>query len=100
MEKSIEKNLPKIKALFIKYGVKSAYLFGSATTNKFNSQSDVDFLYSFPDDLDYEVYGANYFNLLTDLENLLNKQVDLVAEKTLKNPYLIESINETKIQLI
>ena len=36
MEKSIEKKLPKIKALFIKYGVKSAYLFGSAATDKFN----------------------------------------------------------------
>jgi predicted nucleotidyltransferase len=100
MEKSIEKKLPKIKALFIKYGVKSAYLFGSATTAKFNYQSDVDFLYSFPEDLDYEIYGSNYFNLLNDLEQLLQKQVDLVAEKTLKNPYLIESINETKIRLV
>jgi predicted nucleotidyltransferase len=34
------------------------------------------------------------------LEKLLNKRVDLVAEKTLKNPYLIESIEESKIQLL
>lgn len=100
MEKSIEKKLPKIKQLFTKYNVKSAYLFGSVTTDKFDSESDVDFLYSFSEDLDYEIYGNNYFNLLNDLEKLLNRQVDLVAEKTLKNPYLIESINETKIQLI
>ncbi|MEC4003089.1 nucleotidyltransferase domain-containing protein [Flavobacterium sp. SUN052] len=100
MEKSVEKKLPKIKALFIKYGVEKAFLFGSAATNKFHKSSDVDFLYSFPEDLDYETYGTNYFNLLTDLQKLLNKNVDLVAEKTLKNPYLIESINENKIQLI
>ena len=55
---------------------------------------------SFSEDLDYEVYASNYFNLLHDLEDLLKKQVDLVAEKTLKNPFLIESINESKIQLI
>lgn len=100
MEKSVEKNLPKIKELFTKYGVKRAFLFGSATTDKFNEESDIDFLYTFSDELNYEIYGENYFNLLNDLEKLLNKQVDLVAEKTLKNPYLIESINETKIQLI
>ena len=55
---------------------------------------------SFSEDLDYETYGNNYFNLLNDLKKLLKKDVDLIAEKTLKNPYLIESINEHKIQLI
>jgi predicted nucleotidyltransferase len=100
MEKSIEKSLPEIKALFVKYGVKKAYLFGSAATEKFHNKSDVDFLYSFSDDLDYETYALNFFNLLSELEKLLKKNVDLVAEKSLKNPYLIESINESKIQLL
>jgi uncharacterized protein len=100
MEKQIEKKLPQIKQLFSKYGVKKAFLFGSAATNKFHKNSDVDFLYSFSEDLDYETYANNYFSLLTELQDLLKKQVDLVAEKTLKNPYLIESINENKIQLI
>ena len=100
MENQIKKKLPQITQLFVKYGAKRAFLFGSATTNKFNKNSDVDFLYSFSEDLDYEVYASNYFNLLHDLEDLLKKQVDLVAEKTLKNPFLIESINESKIQLI
>lgn len=100
MEKKIEKKLPQIKKIFSKYGAKKAFLFGSAATNKFHKNSDVDFLYSFPEDLDYETYANNYFSLLKELQDLLNKQVDLVAEKTLKNPYLIESINESKIQLI
>lgn len=100
MEKQIENKLPQIKQLFSKYGAVRAYLFGSAATDTFNENSDVDFLYAFPEDLDYEVYANNYFHLLHDLENLLKKQIDLVAEKTLKNPFLIESINESKIQLI
>ena len=54
----------------------------------------------FSEDLNYETYEDNYFNLLHELQDLLKKKVDLVAEKTLKNPYLIESINESKIQLI
>jgi uncharacterized protein len=100
MEQTIEKKLPQIKKLFIKYNVTRAFLFGSATTNKFNKQSDVDFLYTFSEDLDYETYATNYFLLLHDLEKLLKKPIDLVAEKTLKNPYLIESIDEHKIQLV
>jgi uncharacterized protein len=100
MEKKIEKKLPQIKQLFVKYGVKRAFLFGSNATNKATENSDVDFLYSFSEELDYEAYTNNYFGLLYDLQILLNKSVDLVAEKTLKNPYLIESINESKIQLL
>lgn len=100
MEKHIETNLPKIKQLFIKYGAKSAFLFGSNATEKAVNSSDVDFLFSFKNDLDYEAYADNYFNLLYDLEKLLNRNIDLVSEKTLKNPYLIESINESKIQLL
>ena len=100
MEKQIEHNLPKIKQIFARYGAKSAFLFGSNATNKNTKNSDVDFLFSFSEDLDYETYSNNYFSLLHELENLLQREVDLVAEKTLKNPYLIESINESKIQLI
>lgn len=100
MEKTVENNLSKIKFLFAKYGVKRVFLFGSAATGKFHNESDIDFLYTFSDDLDYETYATNYFLLLHDLEKLLKKNVDLVAEKSLKNPYLIESIDESKIQLL
>jgi predicted nucleotidyltransferase len=100
MEEKIKKKLPQIKELFTKYGAVRVYLFGSAATGKSNKNSDVDFLYTFSEDLNYETYADNYFSLQHELQTLLKKQVDLVAEKTLKNPYLIESINENKIQLI
>lgn len=96
----VEKNLPKIKNLFRKYKAEKAYLFGSAATGRFKEDSDIDFLFSFPPNMDYEAYSDNYFNLLHELQHLLNKEVDLVAEKTLKNPYLIESIEQSKIQLL
>jgi len=100
MEKIIEQNLSEIKQLFLKYGAERAYLFGSAVKGFKNQNSDIDFLFSFPADMDYEIYADNYFDLLKSLEQLLNRQVDLVAEKTLQNPYLIESINENKVQLL
>ncbi|MFT4202885.1 MAG: nucleotidyltransferase domain-containing protein [Chitinophagaceae bacterium] len=100
MEKIIENKLPEIKKTFQKYGATRAYLFGSAATDSMTKDSDIDFLFSFPKDMHYETYGANYFELLYDLQELLNRNVDLVAEKTLSNPFLIESINESKIRIM
>ncbi len=98
---SVVKNLlPEIKNLLQQYGVERAYLFGSAAKQTFQEKSDVDFLISFKKHLDYETYSNNYFNLLYSLQNLLKTDVDLVAEETLSNPYLIESINQSKIQLL
>ena len=48
----------------------------------------------------YESYADNYFALAHALEDLLHKDVELVAEETLQNRYLIESINSHKMQLI
>lgn len=96
----VEHNLPMIQNLFRKYKAEKAYLFGSAATGKVTENSDIDFLFSFPADMDYETYADNYFNLLYELQDLLKKEIDLVAEKTLKNPYLIQSIEESKIRLL
>jgi predicted nucleotidyltransferase len=100
MEATIQKALPEIKDLFEKYEVESAYLFGSSAKETSTEQSDVDFLIRFKTGLDYQTYGSNYFELLYSLQKLLNKDVDLVAEETLSNPYFIESINRSKIQLL
>ena len=100
MHNSIKNKIPQIISVFKKYGVKEVYLFGSATKDTFNENSDVDFLYSFEDDLDYETYANNYSVIVQELETILKRQVDLLAKKTLKNPYLIKSIDDSKIKLI
>ncbi len=100
MEAEIAGRLDEIRLLFKKYGAERAYLFGSAATGKMNSSSDVDFLFSFPTGMDYVRYSDNYFALVHALEQLLGRNVDLVAEKTLQNPYLIQNIENSKIQLI
>ncbi|MBP9152607.1 MAG: nucleotidyltransferase domain-containing protein [Flavobacteriales bacterium] len=100
MEVTIENKLNGIRKLFRKFGAERAYVFGSAAKNQMTADSDVDFLFSFPKDMDYIKYADNYFALADALEKLLGRKVDLVAEKTLHNPYLIESINESKVQLL
>ncbi len=100
MEKIIKINIAKIQQLFIQYGAESAFLFGSAAIGKLNKDSDIDFVFSFPKDMHFETYADNYFSLVESLESLLNRNVDLVAEKTLKNPFLIEKINSQKIRIL
>jgi predicted nucleotidyltransferase len=100
MEATVKNVLPEIKTLLQKHEVESAYLFGSAAKETATEQSDVDFLIRFKSGLDYKTYGDNYFKLLYSLQELLNKDVDLVAEETLSNPYFIESINRSKVQLL
>ena len=96
----VQKYLPQITQLMQHYGVQRAYAFGSAVRNTMKEDSDVDFIISFPEDMDYETYSNNYFALLYGLQDLLKRDVDLVTEKTLKNPYLLQSINQHKVQIL
>lgn len=70
----IKNNIAAIKNLFVKYKATRAFLFGSYASNKDKITSDVDFLFSFSSELDYETYANNYFNLADDLEKLLQKR--------------------------
>jgi hypothetical protein len=100
MEKIIQDNLIEIKRLFKHYGAEKAFLFGSAAAGRLNKNSDIDFLFSFPKEMHYETYANNYFALINSLEMLLEREVDLIAEKTLQNPFLIEKIDSQKIRLV
>jgi predicted nucleotidyltransferase len=100
MEQSVAQHLPAIKDLLRLYGVEQAYLFGSAAKGTMNSGSDVDFIIRFPVDMPHTVYAENYFRLADALETLLQKKVDLVPERTLKNPYLLRSIDQNKLALL
>ncbi len=86
----------QIIALCRKYQVKTLFVFGSVLTQRFNAESDIDFVV----DIQAEeplIYADNYFNLKFALEDLLHKPIDLLEAKTLKNPFLKQSIDSTKI---
>jgi predicted nucleotidyltransferase len=67
-------------------------VFGSANTNKFNNASDVDLLVSF-EPMDFGHYTDNYFQVAELLEEIFCRPVDLITDKSLKNPYFIQSVN-------
>lgn len=98
MQAILKDNLVAIESVLKAHKVRRAYVFGSATTDHFTPDSDVDFLVSFKR-IPVGEYATNFWSLEDALQSLLNRQVDIVVEKTLTNPYLIKSINETKMPI-
>lgn len=95
MHRLLWDNIGKIKALCLTHNVKDLYAFGSICTDKFNERSDIDLLISF-NPMDFGEYADTYFDLADKFEMVFQRPVDLVTEKSLKNPYFIESVNKTK----
>ncbi len=92
----INNNLEKISSLCKQHKVKKLYAFGSVTRSDFKESSDIDFLVDF-DSMPVLEYADNYFELADELANILNRKVDLVTLKSLKNPVFIRVINRTRI---
>ena len=84
-----------IQKLCEDHKVRNLYVFGSVITEKFTENSDIDFVVDFNtnDPLDY---ADKYFSFKFSLEDLLNRPIDLLEQRGLKNKFIIQSINNTK----
>ncbi|MCK5209192.1 MAG: nucleotidyltransferase domain-containing protein [Cyclobacteriaceae bacterium] len=91
----VEKNMDRIKDLCYRHKVSRLFLFGSILSDKFKKNSDIDFLVDFSE-VDIYDYADNYFSLKKSLEKLLKRQIDLLENKAIKNPYLRQSIDSSK----
>ena len=95
----IQDKLDAIADLCRKYGVARLYVFGSATRDDFRpGSSDLDLL------VDFGAMGGHakahaYFDLLDELEDLLEVRVDLVMVNAVKNRYIVRDIERTKMML-
>lgn len=97
MRSIVDDQQPRITELCRKFAVRRLDLFGSAATgDDFDKKiSDLDFLVEFePSDM----IGPSdqYFGLLEALGDLFGRQIDLVTARSLKNPYFIKSVNDTR----
>jgi uncharacterized protein len=89
-----------LTALCRQFGVRRLDLFGSAATGAtFNAAtSDYDFLVDI-EDMPPSAYADAYFGLLEALTALLQKPVDLVTVRAVKNPYFLKSIEQSRVPL-
>jgi len=91
----IEKNKQDLQSLCKKHKVDKLYLFGSATNESFTESSDLDFLVRFHK-IELAQYFGNYMTFKEKLKKLFKREIDLVEEQALKNPILINAINQNK----
>ncbi len=94
--RDITSNIDQIKKLCNLYNVRSLFAFGSITTNKYQTNSDIDLVVDI-DSSNPITYSNNYFSLKFQLEQLLNRKIDLLEQKAIKNPYLKKQIDQTKV---
>lgn len=74
-----------------RYGVERLRVFGSVLTDRFDPKtSDVDFLVSFRPKR--ENLYHDYFDLKFELERIVGRGVDLVVERSVRNPFLKASV--------
>lgn len=92
----VEANLPALRALCRRFGVRRLDLFGSAATGHFDpARSDLDFLVEF-EKPPSGGFSGDYFKFLEALETLFKRKVDLLKETSLVNPYLRRQIESEK----
>jgi len=91
----IDENIDKIRALCNKHKVAKLFVLGSILTDNFKKSSDIDLLVDFSGVALYD-YADNYFDLKIALEKLLKRQIDLLEDKAVKNPYLRKSVDASK----
>lgn len=98
MNSILKKNIQEITELCARHKVEVLYAFGSVLTDKFHQNSDVDLVVKFlPQDV--LEYADNYFQLKFSIEKILERDIDLLEEKAIKNPFVKENINKTKYLL-
>jgi predicted nucleotidyltransferase len=95
----IEDRKEEFASICKRFGVLNLGLFGSATRDDFHAEtSDLDFVVEFapmsPDD-----HARSYFGLLKGLEHLFQRKIDLVETSAVRNPYIRQNIEASRVSL-
>jgi uncharacterized protein len=88
-----------LPALCRRFRVRHLDLFGSAADGHFDpARSDLDFLVAF-EALPGSAYADAYFGLREGLAELFGREVDLITEPALENPYLRRRVEAQRRRL-
>ncbi len=97
MHAVLTSKIPEIAILCDRYGVSHLELSGSAVGADFDPESsDYDFLV----ELDDRATGSRirrWLGLADALEALLGRHVDLVNPRSIRNPYFLQAVNNSRV---
>lgn len=87
-------------ALCKKYHVEKLEVFGSAASGRFQpSRSDYDFLVSFKPIPQARTFNC-FFDFKDEVQRLFGARIDLLEEDAIRNPLLLQSIQQNPRELI
>jgi predicted nucleotidyltransferase len=86
--------IPIISTYFKSKPIETAWLFGSYARGEATDESDVDILVRFTENNDISLF--DHAGMMVDLEDLLEKKVDLVEDGYLR-PFAVKSAEKDKI---
>ena len=91
----IESNIERLRLLCHQYKVRRLFVFGSAVSNRFRPDSDIDLIVDF-NHVELRDYADNYFSLKYELEKLFNRKVDLLEAQAIRNPFFKAVVDQEK----
>ena len=94
MLKSRQDIIQSINLIARKYPLRSVALFGSINTEAFTEFSDVDIVVRFDDEIDPIVRGECLLDFQIELEDNLNRQVDILNQAYVVNPIMKSVVEE------
>ncbi len=99
VHRMIEAKRQELVRACMQHHVRRLELFGSATEGTFAPEtSDLDFLVEF-EDLSPADHADAFFGLMEDLDRTFGRPIDLVERRAIRNPYFLQTVNETSIVL-
>lgn len=99
MDRIIEEHRKELERLCARNRVRRLEVFGSAATGRFDPESsDLDFLVELEPGSPAEL-ADRYLSLLTELEKLFSRPIDLLMPAAVKNPYFLKQIESSRTLL-
>jgi len=95
MNEIITKNSQIIFNICIKYKVEKLYVFGSATCERFNENSDIDLIVYLPEMQPVEK-GEYLLNIWDEFETVFNRKVDLLTDQKIENHIFAKNVELNK----
>ena len=97
IQELIKKKEDEFGRLCKEHSVKTMFAFGSAVTGNFDvEKSDIDILVEI-EELDPVERGEKLISLWDKLEAFFNRKVDLLSNPIIRNPFLRQSIENSKV---
>jgi predicted nucleotidyltransferase len=96
MVEFVEGHRSEVEDLCRRHGVRKLEVFGSAANDSFDpAHSDVDLLVEF-EEMPPAAHSRAYFSLWFALQDLFDRNVDLVETSAVTNPFFLRAIDSSR----